>query len=52
MNGRSIWSRILIIVGSIAMLAGALDPMEGSVIILPAAGWSRSAPSSAKANAG
>jgi hypothetical protein len=38
MNGRSIWSRILIIVGSIAMLVGALDPMEGSVVILPGSG--------------
>jgi hypothetical protein len=38
MNGRSILSRILIIVGGIAMLVGALDPMEGSVIILPSSG--------------
>jgi hypothetical protein len=38
MNGRSIWSRILIIVGSIAMLVGALDPMEGSLVILPGSG--------------
>jgi hypothetical protein len=38
MNARSIWSRILIIVGSIAMLVGAVDPMEGSVVILPGSG--------------
>jgi hypothetical protein len=38
MNTRSIWSRILILVGSIAMLVGALDPMEGSVVILPGGG--------------
>ena len=37
-NARSIWSRILIIVGSIAMLVGAIDPMEGSVVILPGSG--------------
>ena len=38
MNARRLWSRILIIVGSIAMLVGALDPMEGSVVILPGSG--------------
>ena len=34
MNARRLWSRILVIVGSIAMLAGVLDPLEGSVVIL------------------
>jgi purine-cytosine permease-like protein len=34
MNARRLWSRILIIVGSIAMLVGVLDPLEGSVVIL------------------
>jgi hypothetical protein len=38
MNAHSIWSRILIIVGSVAMLVGALDPMEGSLVILPGSG--------------
>jgi hypothetical protein len=38
MNARKLWSRILVIVGSIAMLAGALDPMEGSLVILPGSG--------------
>src|ERR1039458_8940906 len=32
---RGLWSRILIVLGSIGMLAGAIDPMEGSVVILP-----------------
>ena len=34
MNARSLWSRVLVILGSIAMLLGALDPLEGSVVIL------------------
>jgi hypothetical protein len=38
MNARSVWSRILFIVGSVAMLVGALDPMEGSLVILPGSG--------------
>src|ERR1035437_7843036 len=38
MDARSLWSRILIIVGNIAMLVGALDPMEGSLVILPGSG--------------
>jgi hypothetical protein len=38
MNARGVWSRILIIVGSIAMLVGAIDPMEGSLLILPGSG--------------
>jgi hypothetical protein len=38
MSAGGLWSRILIIVGSIAMLVGALDPMEGSVVILPGSG--------------
>jgi hypothetical protein len=29
MNARTLWSHIAIPVGSIAMLVGALDPMEG-----------------------
>ncbi len=37
-NARSIWSRVLIMAGGIAMLVGALDPMEGSVVILPGSG--------------
>ncbi len=38
MNARSRWSRILVIVGGIAMLIGVLDPLEGSVVILAGAG--------------
>lgn len=32
------WSRVLIFVGSLAMLVGAVDPMEGSALILPGSG--------------
>ena len=35
---RNAWSRILMLVGSIAMLLGAVDPMEGSIVILPGSG--------------
>src|SRR5437899_2356128 len=38
MNAPKLWSRILITVGTIAMLVGALDPMEGSLVILPGSG--------------
>ena len=38
MNTRKRWSRILMIVGGIAMLLGTLDPMEGSLLILPGSG--------------
>lgn len=33
-----LWSRVLLIVGAIAMLLGTLDPLEGSVLILPGCG--------------
>jgi hypothetical protein len=35
---RSLWSRILVIVGGIVMLVGAVDPLEGSLVILPGSG--------------
>ncbi|MHC1767381.1 MAG: hypothetical protein AB9869_24405 [Verrucomicrobiia bacterium] len=38
MNTRLLWSRILKVVGGIAMLLGTLDPMEGSLLILPGSG--------------
>lgn len=38
MNNRIPWSRILVIVGSIAMLIGAIDPLEGSLIIFAGSG--------------
>ena len=37
-NSRGIWSRLLIMAGSGAMLLGAIDPLEGSVVILPGSG--------------
>jgi len=38
MNTHKLWSRILVIVGGIAMLVGAVDPLEGSLVILPGSG--------------
>lgn len=38
MNARMIWSRILIVIGGIAMMLGTLDPLEGSMLILPGSG--------------
>jgi hypothetical protein len=38
MNGAGRWSRILVIVGLVAMVIGALDPLEGSLVILPGCG--------------
>ncbi len=38
MNSRMLWSRILKVGGGIAMLVGTLDPMEGSLLILPGSG--------------
>jgi hypothetical protein len=35
LHSRSLWSRVLIILGSLAMVVGAIDPMEGAAIILP-----------------
>jgi hypothetical protein len=35
MNARQHWTRVLTVVGGIAMLVGAVDPMEGSAVILP-----------------
>jgi hypothetical protein len=32
------WSRPLIIIGLVGMVIGALDPLEGSLLILPATG--------------
>jgi purine-cytosine permease-like protein len=37
-NSRRLWPRVLIIAGAIAMLLGTLDPLEGSVVILPGSG--------------
>ena len=41
MKSTNYWSllpSVLIIVGNLGMLVGALDPMEGSVVILPGCG--------------
>jgi hypothetical protein len=38
MNTRNLWSRILKVVGCIAMLVGTVDPLEGSLLILPGSG--------------
>ena len=38
MDARMLWSRILVIIGCIAMLLGAIDPLEGSLLILPGSG--------------
>ena len=35
MNAHTLWSRILKVVGGIAMVLGTLDPLEGSLLILP-----------------
>ncbi len=38
LSQRSLWTRIMVVVGSIGLLAGALDPLEGSVVILVGSG--------------
>lgn len=38
MSTRLLWSHILVIVGLLGMLVGAIDPLEGSLVILPAGG--------------
>ena len=38
MNGRQTWSRILIIVGGIAMLVGAVNPVAGALVVLGGSG--------------
>ncbi|MEN6365629.1 MAG: hypothetical protein ABFC88_02310 [Thermoguttaceae bacterium] len=35
MSRRTLWSIVLVIVGLLAMLVGAIDPLEGSFVILP-----------------
>ena len=32
------WARILVILGLFGMVVGALDPLEGSIVILPGVG--------------
>jgi hypothetical protein len=35
MDNRNRWSRVLVIAGLAVMVLGAIDPLEGSLIILP-----------------
>ena len=35
MSKRTLWSGVFVIVGLLAMLVGAIDPLEGSFVILP-----------------
>jgi hypothetical protein len=37
-DARTLWSRVLVIVGLLGMLIGAIDPLEGSLIIAPGTG--------------
>jgi hypothetical protein len=36
MNKRMLWSRILTVIGVVALLIGTLDPLEGALVILAA----------------
>ena len=38
MDARASWSRVLVGVGAVAMVLGTVDPMEGSLLILPGSG--------------
>jgi hypothetical protein len=38
MRRRDLWARVLAITGGIAMLVGAVDPLEGSVVVLAGSG--------------
>ena len=38
MKTRQLWSKILTIAGLLLMLVGAVDPLEGSLLILPGGG--------------
>ncbi len=38
MTARDLWSRVFTIVGGIAMVVGAVDPIEGSLLIVPGTG--------------
>lgn len=38
MNRNSRWPHILVLLGLVGMVLGALDPLEGAVLILPATG--------------
>ena len=38
MDARASWSRVLVGVGAVAMVLGTVDPLEGSLLILPGSG--------------
>ena len=38
MSTRNAWSRVLVIAGNIGMVVGAIDPLEGALLILPGSG--------------
>lgn len=38
MNTRNLWPKILTVAGGIGMAVGAIDPLEGSLLILPGSG--------------
>ena len=38
MNGSQRWSGVLVVVGLVLMVVGAIDPLEGSLVILPGTG--------------
>ncbi len=38
MNSRKAWSRTLVVVGAFAMALGTVDPVEGSLLIVPGSG--------------
>ena len=38
LHARATWSSVLIVIGGIALVLGAVDPLEGSLIILPGSG--------------
>ncbi len=38
MGTRTFWSHILVVIGLLAMVVGAIDPLEGVFVILPGSG--------------
>ena len=38
MSTRNPWSRVLVIAGNIGIVVGAIDPLEGALLILPGSG--------------
>ena len=38
MSTRNVWSRVLVMAGYVGMVIGAIDPLEGALLILPGSG--------------